>query len=419
MAPNPIRTLLIEDNRLEARLTQQWLGAPGEVTFEAEVVDRVSAAVARLARGGIDLVVSDLNLPDSRGLETFTRVQAAAPDVPIVVLTGQNDEALAMKAVEAGAQDYLVKSRVDGATAARVFRYAVARHRAQAERSGRAAGKPARVYGFLGVKGGVGTTTVALNVALALARQQKSVVLAEVRPTFGTLAFQLRHTPAENLTHLLDLPPQRIDERELSARLCKGPAGLRLLYGPQKVEEFRELPPAAVEAVIQGLARTAEYVFLDLPCQPSPATQAAVRLCHYLALVTEREPGSVFAGRVMLDVLRSWGVSGGMAGAVVVVRMASGAPMKLPEMQAQLGCDLVGMIPPRDGRLPARPGVRQPAHPGPARTDRVHEPGRTGHAFYRCEGRDSAGLKVRAHGPRVTAVHRRRRHSNVQPGLPR
>ncbi len=346
MPVEPVRVLLVEDNRLEARLAQQWLAGETAPAFAVEWVDRLAAALERLARGGIDLILSDLDLPDGRGLETFYRLRQQAPDVPLVLLTGRDDDTVGAKAVAEGAQDYLIKQHIGTHRLANTLRYALARHRAQGERLSRERRGSGKVIGFVGVKGGVGTTTVALNVAVALARRQKSVVLAELRPCLGTLARQLRHAPFAGLGGLLELPAERIDERELTARLCKGPADLRLLFGPQKPDEFKEIEPAQAQAVVQGLARLSEYVLLDLPCQPSAATQAAARLCHYIALVSEREPSSLLCGQVMRDLLSSWGLGGTLVGAVVVARMASVAPMKVADLRSQLGCDVVSVLPP-------------------------------------------------------------------------
>ena len=95
---------------------------------------RLDAASNRLASGGVDVILLDLSLPDSHGLETFTKVQNCAPDVPTVLLTGLNDESLAVKAVREGAQDYLVKGEVDRNLLVRAMRYAIERKRADQER---------------------------------------------------------------------------------------------------------------------------------------------------------------------------------------------------------------------------------------------------------------------------------------------
>ena len=335
-----IRLLLIEDNSIEARQTQRRLEIAGGGSFQVEWVERMALGIDRLARGGIDIVLLDLNLPDSHGLETFARIHAQAADTPIVVLTGEDDETLGASAVENGAQDYLVKQQVDGAKLARVLRYALARRRVQERQMKKwHPGEPARVIGFLGAKGGVGTTTVALNVALALAEQQKSVILAEIRSSFGTLAHQLRQEPHQGLRTLLDRFPERIGEHDVNALLCNGPAGLRILFGPRQMDEFKEIDRAQSEAVVKTLSTMAEFIILDLPSQPSLTTQAAVCLCNFIAVVTERELGSVISAKVALNQLRTWGVRSGFAGAVVVNRTEITSPMRLSEIRSRLGCE--------------------------------------------------------------------------------
>jgi Flp pilus assembly CpaE family ATPase len=83
----------------------------------------------------------------------------------------------------------------------------------------------------------------------------------------------------------------------------------------------------------------AEFIILDLPSQPSPATQAVVGLCNFIAVVTERELGSVISAKVALDQLQSWGVRSDFAGAVVVSRTEHPSPMKLTEIRSRLGCE--------------------------------------------------------------------------------
>jgi len=124
---SPLRILLVEDNPGDVLLIQETLGdRHGE--FALESVERLAAALERLRTGGIHVVLLDLTLPDSAGLGTFTAVRTNAPDVPIVVLTGLSDEALAVATVRDGAQDYLVKGQVDGNLLGRTIRYAFERN---------------------------------------------------------------------------------------------------------------------------------------------------------------------------------------------------------------------------------------------------------------------------------------------------
>ena len=122
-----LKVLLIEDNPGDARLIELMLADAGRDLFELESVERLSQGLERLSAGGIAVVLSDLSLPDSQGLQTFSRLHAQAPTVPIIVLSGLNDTTLAVQAVHEGAQDYLVKGQVDGQLLVRAMRYAIER----------------------------------------------------------------------------------------------------------------------------------------------------------------------------------------------------------------------------------------------------------------------------------------------------
>jgi PAS domain S-box-containing protein len=124
--------LLIEDNPGDARIMREYLREPAAAGFAMEHAETLAAGLERLGREGIDLVLLDLTLPDSAGFDTFTRVQAREAQVPIIVLSGQDDEALAIRTVHEGAQDYLVKGKgLDSRLLARAMRYAIERKQAE------------------------------------------------------------------------------------------------------------------------------------------------------------------------------------------------------------------------------------------------------------------------------------------------
>ena len=131
MTDKPINVLLVEDNPGDARLLREALAGTDSLRFRLLHVERLGDAVANLNEGNCDVVLLDLSLPDGHGLESIARCHAAAPKVPVVVLTGLDDEALALKAVREGAQDYLVKGQVDGNLLVRAMRYAIERKRAE------------------------------------------------------------------------------------------------------------------------------------------------------------------------------------------------------------------------------------------------------------------------------------------------
>ncbi len=124
-----MRVLLIEDNEDDACLIRDALTERNEAGFSLIWADQLKTGLQRLTEDLIDAVVLDLSLPDSLGEVTLRKVQAHRPDVPIVVLTGLDDEALAVQAMRQGAQDYLVKNRWDRDSLRRALRYAVERTR--------------------------------------------------------------------------------------------------------------------------------------------------------------------------------------------------------------------------------------------------------------------------------------------------
>jgi len=123
----PIEVLLIEDNPGDARLIKEMLAESGKADYQFEHADRLSQGLERLLKGGIDVVLLDLGLPDSQGLETLGKVRAQAAAMPIIVLTGLDDEVTAVEAVRQGAQDYLVKGDVDSKLMWRTLRYSIER----------------------------------------------------------------------------------------------------------------------------------------------------------------------------------------------------------------------------------------------------------------------------------------------------
>jgi two-component system cell cycle sensor histidine kinase/response regulator CckA len=129
MDKQPIKILLIEDNPADARLIREMLVDTKGESFETVIADRLFAGLTCLASNAFDVILLDLSLPDSQGSDTFMKVRERAAGVPIVLLTGLDDEVLAMGAMNKGAQDYLIKGEVSGHLLARAIRYAIERNK--------------------------------------------------------------------------------------------------------------------------------------------------------------------------------------------------------------------------------------------------------------------------------------------------
>ncbi|MEJ7595930.1 MAG: response regulator [Planctomycetaceae bacterium] len=125
--------LLVEDNPVDKMFVTQSLQQVDGFDYQLTCTGSLSEALEKLDASTFDVVLLDLWLPDSEGLETCHRVVAANRDIPVVVMTGIDDRTLAKEAIRAGAQDYLVKGAYPGSAVARVLQYAIDRHQFQRE----------------------------------------------------------------------------------------------------------------------------------------------------------------------------------------------------------------------------------------------------------------------------------------------
>lgn len=128
-----LAVLVVEDNSVDAELVRALLQHRGPRRFSVDVVGRLDLALLRLMEQTPSVVLLDLSLPDSAGLDGLRQIRQARPDLPVVILSGTSDEETAVRAVSEGAQDYLVKGRIDPDLLARSLRYAVERQRLMVE----------------------------------------------------------------------------------------------------------------------------------------------------------------------------------------------------------------------------------------------------------------------------------------------
>ena len=128
-----IKILLIEDNEADARLLKEMFNETDDNTYELQHVERLSHAVDILDEDAYDLILLDLNLPDSHGFKTFSTLIERVSGIPIILLSGIDDEKMAVNAVKNGAQDYLIKGQIDPDSLTRSIRYAIERQRLLAE----------------------------------------------------------------------------------------------------------------------------------------------------------------------------------------------------------------------------------------------------------------------------------------------
>jgi len=347
MQDRALSILLVEDNAGDARLLREMIRDAGGANVDLHHVPDLAHAFQSLESEGFDIILLDLGLPDSRGLATFQTVHERHPELPVVVLSGLDDEEVAVTAVQEGAQDYLVKKQISGGSLLRAVRYAVERHLAlERELSQIRGGGEAGTIAFIGAKGGVGVTTTAINFGASLAVGGKSVIAVEMRGRHGTFSSLLSRSPAENISHLVELGPGQITEEALGSRLFRTPFGMRVLFGPQEARQDVEITPEQAAAIVDPASEMADYTIVDIPAHPSEAGREAMRRCWRVYLVLEPEIASVRSAQVTLDALRTAGVTGQLMGAIIVNRAAVPAGPSLDDLKDTLGLEVLAVIPP-------------------------------------------------------------------------
>jgi signal transduction histidine kinase len=291
-AAAPLSVLLVEDNPGDARLLELLLH---EGTLDHELIRaaRLEQGLALLEQRPVDVILLDLSLPDGQGMDTVRRMLGSAGHAPIVVLTGLDDERVAVEAVQAGAQDYLVKGRVDSTLLVRSVRYAIERKRLERER--------ARLL----------VSEQAARATAEAAVRARDEVLRVVSHDLGNSLSAV----AVQAVLIERTPRERLDD----AALLKRTTAIRnLVAGMQKLRQDL-LDVASIEAGRLSVEA--------VPFDPAPALEEAFEVHHALAeqgeieLRLDVEPG---LPRILADRARLMQVLGNLLGNALKFTSAGG-----------------------------------------------------------------------------------------------
>ena len=296
--------LLIEDDPDYEELIRQVLSS--SEMFDVKSASSLALGLASIDQYAPEIILVDLNLGDSSGYETFLRVREVAAGTPIIVLTGLDDDEVALHAVEDGAQDYLVKSLVQPKLVERAMKMALSRQKRQASRKTTALSSPGTVLSFIGSKGGVGTSTTAVNVAALLANNGFETVVIELqtgRP--GSLSLYLQTEPRHGLYSLLKKPADTITVSDLQHCLTEAVPGLHLLSPTASGSTWRSLDAVQAHAIISAARRTYRFVILDLPARIDEGIAQALRLSDSITMLADRELASIHCAAAFLQQIRT------------------------------------------------------------------------------------------------------------------
>jgi len=336
-----VRVLLVEDNVVNARFAEGLLSNVDDQVFQVQCADTLVAALDLLVRSTFDVALVDLSLPDSTGIETFLTIQRHAPELPIIIVTSLDDEAVALTAVRRGAQDYLAKGSLNKDILVRALNYAIARSGNPPDLTARVPDKAA-VVGILGSNGGVGTTTVACHWALELHRQtNQRVLLIDLEASSTGAAFLMKqsgpHTLLDAVQNL-----HRLDATLWRGFICAPRDGVDLLQSPG-VAGIHDPPTAERVRHILRFARSLyDWIVVDLG-RLTVSSLAILEETKDLFIVTTPELPALFETKRLLQRLLDAGLSRERL-RLLLNRKAKGTPITPEDIGKALGYPVYGSI---------------------------------------------------------------------------
>ena len=338
------KILIVDDQAMMLKLMSHPLAQEGfEIITAMTGVD----ALQKIQSERPDLLILDVMLPDTNGIDVVRRIRQVLhlTDLPIIILSGQTELSAKIQGLEAGADEYVTKP-VDPKEMAVRVRSLLARTQRLRQVVVTPAGQRSRqgkIVAVIGAKGGVGTTTMAANLAAGLAMRNYKVIAVEMRPYFGTLARHFGVSVTASINDLLEMTPRAINDKQITPRLLST-QGIQLLVGPQQLKEYREPQADQVEAILDNLINMAEFVVVDLPHMPSIANRATLRSAHTVVIVLEPEPSCVASALALIELLRAWTISPAIIKFAIVNRTQSVQTISAAELERTLGCELLGTI---------------------------------------------------------------------------
>jgi len=300
-----------------AQLTAQVISYDDE--FKRQVARLVRACgvpvgvvEGRSAEGtGPDLVVVDIRSDASSGMAAIERLRATSASLAIFAIAAAAEPDLILQAMRAGANEFFPWSAAEGSQAARAteesFHGAVRRTAARREAASASAKPPCVTHAFLGAKGGAGTTTVAVNCGVELARLTKRpTVVVDLKNCLGEVALFLGVRPRFTVLDAIE-NLHRLDKNFLTELVAKHKSGLDILAGSEQFDRPNAQDAGAVEELLRVLARTYDYVIIDAGNVINSCVAAALYAADTIFLVTNPDVPSIRNAQRLVDRVRQLG----------------------------------------------------------------------------------------------------------------
>lgn len=335
------KILVVDDDLDTLKLVGLMLERQG---YEITVATNGELGLSKAATEKPDLILLDIMMPDIDGYEVTRRLRAdpSLAHIPIIMFTAKSMVDDKVAGFEVGADDYLTKPTHPAELTAHVK--AVLARSAQARTT---PNEKATTIAFLGVKGGLGTTTVALNVAIGLQSRSQEVILAELNPGRGTIGLDLGIPSPLGLGHLLARALKDIHLRSVDAEMITHKSGVRLLlssYRPRDTDMEQAVPQ--MEAIVRNLTVMCTTLLIDLGSGIRPHVKPVLQQCDRVLLVVEPVFPAPSIARALIDELHGSGIGKSKMSLVLVLRERTSLQIPWRQVESDLALPLAGIISP-------------------------------------------------------------------------
>ncbi len=334
------KILIVDDDADTLKLVGLMLERQG---YEIVVAYNGTQALAKASSQHPDLILLDAMMPDMDGYDVTRKIRndPAVSHIPIIMFTAKTMVNDRVEGFEAGVDDYMTKPTHPAELASRV-KSLLARNTRSLNRSG----KRGNVIGVIGVKGGLGTSTLALNIASVLAEQDQDVLLTDFQPGEGTLGPQLGIMRCNGLTNLLCESPGNINLRAIEGQLVNHSSGMRMLLSSDKPEDVDLRTSAAqAEVLTRQLATLSDYVVIDLGSAMSTMVRQTLPKCSVILVVVEPMRLTLRKGRRVLDLLEDLQLEETHIEVVMIDRVRASVQVPWQAAEDALNHNIVSVIP--------------------------------------------------------------------------
>jgi CheY-like chemotaxis protein/MinD-like ATPase involved in chromosome partitioning or flagellar assembly len=342
------KILIIDDDLDTLRLVGLMLQRQG---YQISAATNGQQGLEKAFEEDPDLILLDVMMPDMDGYEVTRRLRQnpSTLQTPILMFTAKTQLDDKVVGFEVGANDYLTKPTHPSELQARV-KTLLARINSKKSTTGSLQDlNRGYVIGVLGARGGLGTTTMAVNIGAGLqARTKAEVIIAEMLPGQGTLALEVGVTNSKGLVDLLGLTKlSEITRDSVREMLVPHPSGIKLLLASDRPRDMHLINQTAnYEALVKKLAGLARFVVLDLGVGIQPFAEKILPLCNEVLIVLEGVPNTIIHTKALIDDIAALGLTRKSIKVVLNNRIRSETQLPSSQVQAQLEHEILSTLTP-------------------------------------------------------------------------